>query len=259
MTLAPERADLSPGELMSPRQRLRLVLVLGFLIALGPLTIDMYLPSLPTITGDPAHHRRRGPAHPDWHVGRAGPGSVAGRPALRRRRSPDAAAVRRRPAHPRLGVLRDRAQPGRPRHAPGAAGSRCRSRRGRCDGDRPRPLRRPAGGQAVLPADAGDGRGPDPRPDAGRHRPELDLLAWRLRRAHPVRYRDHDGDRALPARDAAGRQTPQRWGRRHPARLRPPVLGPRLPGPDHRGRPGHVPPCSPTSPAPRSSSRSSTA
>jgi DHA1 family bicyclomycin/chloramphenicol resistance-like MFS transporter len=37
---------------MSPRQRLRLVLVLGFLIALGPLTIDMYLPSLPTITTD---------------------------------------------------------------------------------------------------------------------------------------------------------------------------------------------------------------
>ena len=57
MTLAPERldvpeADLSPGELMSSRQRLRLVLVLGFLIALGPLTIDMYLPSLPTITTD---------------------------------------------------------------------------------------------------------------------------------------------------------------------------------------------------------------
>ena len=52
MTMAPERADLSPGELMSPRQRLSLVLVLGFLIALGPLTIDMYLPSLPTITDD---------------------------------------------------------------------------------------------------------------------------------------------------------------------------------------------------------------
>ncbi|MEV4636798.1 multidrug effflux MFS transporter [Actinoplanes sp. NPDC049548] len=34
------------------RERLRLVLVLGFLIALGPLTIDMYLPSLPTITAD---------------------------------------------------------------------------------------------------------------------------------------------------------------------------------------------------------------
>src|SRR4051812_28398750 len=54
MTLAPERveSDLSPGDLMSPRQRLTLVLVLGLLIALGPFTIDMYLPSLPTITTD---------------------------------------------------------------------------------------------------------------------------------------------------------------------------------------------------------------
>ena len=60
MTQAPERLEAppavpaagSPGELMSGRERLRLVLVLGFLIALGPLTIDMYLPSLPTITDD---------------------------------------------------------------------------------------------------------------------------------------------------------------------------------------------------------------
>jgi DHA1 family bicyclomycin/chloramphenicol resistance-like MFS transporter len=60
MTQAPERldaarAELSPvsaGSSMSSRERLRLVLVLGFLIALGPLTIDMYLPALPTITGD---------------------------------------------------------------------------------------------------------------------------------------------------------------------------------------------------------------
>jgi DHA1 family bicyclomycin/chloramphenicol resistance-like MFS transporter len=44
--------ELSPGELMPARRRLRLVLVLGFLSALGPLTIDMYLPSLPTITGE---------------------------------------------------------------------------------------------------------------------------------------------------------------------------------------------------------------
>lgn len=32
--------------------RVRLVLILGALIALGPLTIDMYLPALPTITTD---------------------------------------------------------------------------------------------------------------------------------------------------------------------------------------------------------------
>jgi DHA1 family bicyclomycin/chloramphenicol resistance-like MFS transporter len=56
MTMAPERprtaAAPTPGERMSARERLRLVLVLGFLIALGPLTIDMYLPALPTITDD---------------------------------------------------------------------------------------------------------------------------------------------------------------------------------------------------------------
>lgn len=45
-------APLTPGELMSARQRLRLVLVLGSLIAVGPLTIDMYLPALPAIVAD---------------------------------------------------------------------------------------------------------------------------------------------------------------------------------------------------------------
>lgn len=42
----------SPGDLMTRRQRLRLIVVLGSLIAIGPLTIDMYLPALPAITAD---------------------------------------------------------------------------------------------------------------------------------------------------------------------------------------------------------------
>ncbi|WP_091606918.1 multidrug effflux MFS transporter [Micromonospora mirobrigensis] len=37
---------------MTGRERLRLVLVLGSLIAIGPLTIDMYLPALPAIATD---------------------------------------------------------------------------------------------------------------------------------------------------------------------------------------------------------------
>jgi DHA1 family bicyclomycin/chloramphenicol resistance-like MFS transporter len=45
-------AFLSNGELLPAGRRLRLVLVLGFLTALGPLTIDMYLPALPAITTD---------------------------------------------------------------------------------------------------------------------------------------------------------------------------------------------------------------
>jgi MFS transporter, DHA1 family, multidrug resistance protein len=44
--------DLNPGSTVPTRRRLPLVLVLGFLSALGPLTIDMYLPSLPKITED---------------------------------------------------------------------------------------------------------------------------------------------------------------------------------------------------------------
>ncbi|WDZ82611.1 multidrug effflux MFS transporter [Micromonospora cathayae] len=51
-TVPPPTPVASPGELMDGRQRLRLVLVLGSLIAIGPLTIDMYLPALPSIVDD---------------------------------------------------------------------------------------------------------------------------------------------------------------------------------------------------------------
>jgi MFS transporter, DHA1 family, multidrug resistance protein len=44
--------EFSSGELLPARRRFLLVLMLGLLSALGPLTIDMYLPSLPTITGE---------------------------------------------------------------------------------------------------------------------------------------------------------------------------------------------------------------
>ncbi|MEV4655437.1 multidrug effflux MFS transporter [Micromonospora sp. NPDC049301] len=50
---APDTAsdrEVLPGDLMTNRQRAQLVLVLGALIAIGPLTIDMYLPALPAIT-----------------------------------------------------------------------------------------------------------------------------------------------------------------------------------------------------------------
>lgn len=38
-----------PGDQMTSRQRLRLILVVGSMIAVAPLTIDMYLPALPSI------------------------------------------------------------------------------------------------------------------------------------------------------------------------------------------------------------------
>ncbi|MCX5069332.1 multidrug effflux MFS transporter [Micromonospora lupini] len=49
-TRAASEPEVLPGDLMTNRQRARLVLVLGALIAIGPLTIDMYLPALPAIT-----------------------------------------------------------------------------------------------------------------------------------------------------------------------------------------------------------------
>ncbi|MEV0732477.1 multidrug effflux MFS transporter [Polymorphospora sp. NPDC050346] len=45
-------APAMPGDLMTSWQRVKTVLVLGSLIAVGPLTIDMYLPALPAITED---------------------------------------------------------------------------------------------------------------------------------------------------------------------------------------------------------------
>jgi MFS transporter, DHA1 family, multidrug resistance protein len=41
-----------PGDSLSSRQRLVYVLVLGALTALGPFTIDLYLPALPDVQGD---------------------------------------------------------------------------------------------------------------------------------------------------------------------------------------------------------------
>lgn len=42
----------SSVELMSTRARVKLIVILGALTALGPLTVDTYLPALPTITAD---------------------------------------------------------------------------------------------------------------------------------------------------------------------------------------------------------------
>ncbi|HEY7597125.1 MAG TPA: multidrug effflux MFS transporter [Actinophytocola sp.] len=50
-TLSPPRASFAP-ESPAGLARVRLILVLGALIALGPLTIDMYLPALPAIADD---------------------------------------------------------------------------------------------------------------------------------------------------------------------------------------------------------------
>ncbi|QEO13729.1 multidrug effflux MFS transporter [Agromyces intestinalis] len=43
------RAHAHPGDLLSPRRRLVYVLVLGALTALGPFTVDLYLPAFPVL------------------------------------------------------------------------------------------------------------------------------------------------------------------------------------------------------------------
>ncbi|AEF41026.1 multidrug effflux MFS transporter [Hoyosella subflava] len=54
MTTSAVLSDSAHVEADAParRDRLRLILVLGALVALGPLTIDMYLPAFPAITAD---------------------------------------------------------------------------------------------------------------------------------------------------------------------------------------------------------------
>lgn len=52
ITIATGQPSALPGATYTGRQRLKLVLVLGALVALGPLSIDMYLPALPRIAQD---------------------------------------------------------------------------------------------------------------------------------------------------------------------------------------------------------------
>lgn len=46
------RTVLHPGDALSPRQRLLYVVILGALTALGPMTIDLYLPAFPRLQAD---------------------------------------------------------------------------------------------------------------------------------------------------------------------------------------------------------------
>ena len=45
-------ATLAPTAAAAPPNRALLALLLGAFVAVGPLTIDMYLPALPTITAE---------------------------------------------------------------------------------------------------------------------------------------------------------------------------------------------------------------
>ena len=187
----------------------------------------------------PADHRRGGAADPHRHARRPGPRPVADRPAVGRGRAAHPAAGRRGRAHPRLDPLRDRPQPGRPRHPAGAAGPGRRGVHGGRDGDRAGPVLRAGRGQAALPADAGDGRRADPGADHRRHRAELDLVAWRVRGARGPRRGHPHVHRAGPAGDPAGRAAAQRRRARHRPRLRAAADRPVVHRADPGGRSGH--------------------
>ncbi|WP_062381709.1 multidrug effflux MFS transporter [Demequina pelophila] len=51
-TLAPDTIAHSPGDLLTRRQRLSYVLMLGALVALGPFTVDLYLPAFPQVAAE---------------------------------------------------------------------------------------------------------------------------------------------------------------------------------------------------------------
>ena len=60
----------------------RMIVVLGLLVALGPLTIDMYLPALPKIADDLSVSSSVVAADADRHAGGAGAGSADRRSAV---------------------------------------------------------------------------------------------------------------------------------------------------------------------------------
>ena len=103
----------------------RLALMLGAFVALGPLTIDMYLPALPTITRGAGDHVGDGPAHAHRHAGRprrSASWCSARCPTRFGRRRPLLAGTALHVA--RLAARAGRPEHRRPRRAAGAAGRR---------------------------------------------------------------------------------------------------------------------------------------
>ena len=159
--------EVLPGDLMTSRQRARLVLVLGSLIAIGPLTIDMYLPALPAITTTCRP--------PSAAVQLTLTGTLVGLALGQLLIGPlsDAVGRRRRcwPAWslhvlaPLLCVVR--AERSRCSAPCGCCRAWASPRLGGRDGDGARPVQRRRLRPDLLPADAGHGRRADPGADAG--------------------------------------------------------------------------------------------
>ncbi len=225
-----------PGDRFVGRRYLQLVLVLGALVAIGALTIDTYLPALPTLTQDLSATDTQAQLTITGLLAGLGVGQLIVGPL-------SDAFGRRKPlliglvAHGLMSVLCAFAPTIELLTAvSGAARSgRCR-RVGGGDGDGPRPVQRRPRGQAVVPADPGDGDLADSGAVAGQCVAEAHLVARHLRLP---RGRGGAADRAR-CRRAAGDTAagPPGTGpdQEFAGRLRPPVPGSDLPDYGRGGR-----------------------
>ena len=147
-----------------------LPLLLGSLTAVGPISIDMYLPAFPQIEaalgGEPGTAQFTLAA---FFAGLAVGQLIRGQP-VGPARPARAAACRHRALHARLGRLRAGAQSVLALGVPGTRRSRRIGQHGDPPCHRARPRRRARGGAADVAAHAGDGGGADPGTDARRHR-----------------------------------------------------------------------------------------
>ena len=206
---APPNA-LMPGDLMSRRQRLRLILVLGSLIALGPLTIDMYLPALPAIVDDLATSSSTVQLTLTGTLVGLALGQLVIGPlsdALGRRRPLIAGTALHIVASLGCALAPNIAVLGALRVVQGLG-------RGGGRGDRhgggTRPVQRLVLRPTALPPAAGDERRAHPDPDARQRTAALDAVAGHLRGADGLR-RTADADRHVrPVGDAATRASPAR-------------------------------------------------
>ena len=184
----------------------RLVVLLGALSAFGPLSMDMYLPGLPSMARDLSA--------PAWAaqltittsmLGLAGGQLVAGpiSDALGRRRPLLAGAGR---LHGDLAAVRHGSQHLAAAGLPGHPGRRRRGRHRHRARDRARPAHRRRRRALLRPAHARRRPGADPRPAARRRAAARHRLARHLRRA-----RRHRGG-------AAASRPGRCWPRRSPRR-----------------------------------------
>ena len=226
----------SLGDTFVGRRYVQLVVVLGALMAIGPLTIDTYLPALPQLATDMGATDAQvqltitglllglglgqlfiGPLSDAF--GRPAP--VADRPRGARR---DVSALCRGPVGGDSHRDANPAGPGR------------RGRGGGRHGHRPRPVRRDPGRPAAVPADPGARRGADPRPVAGQCVAHVHVLAGHLRGARRGRRRPVAAGLAGVARDPAAGPPPSGHRTRHSRVLPAAVPRPHLPGDGRRGR-----------------------